>query len=392
MMYGVAAVLLVLCILLASPLRASALTAKEEKEAKTKGWHELSTGKYTYTVKRTVQALGFTKIGDFWYHFDEEGYLSLGWIKENGKLYYAQKVGNLGKRLGALKSGFKEIDGKYYQFDDRDVAGKFGRLQTGWVMAGEDVYYYSKDGEKAVGLKTINGRIYYFRKSSNAVRRGLVFTGWKVISGKRYYFRDKGEIGKLYGAAYTNKTVKIEGVEYTFGKDGAVKASKATTKEAKFIEKIGPLAQKDMAKTGVLASITIGQACLESAYGTSELATKAKNYFGMKAALSNGNWKSNWKGKTYKKNTQEYKNGKWITIKDTFRKYSSMAASVADHSAYLTGAKISGSTLRYKGLKGCKNYKKAARIIKKGGYATAPNYVSVLCGIIEKYDLTRFDS
>ena len=59
--------------------------------------------------------------------------------------------------------------------------------------------------------------------------------------------------------------------------------------QQEFINLIGPLATEDYRKTGVLASITIAQACLESAYGTSELAINAKNYFGMKKNLS-GNY------------------------------------------------------------------------------------------------------
>jgi flagellum-specific peptidoglycan hydrolase FlgJ len=75
-----------------------------------------------------------------------------------------------------------------------------------------------------------------------------------------------------------------------------------------------------------------------------------------------------------------------------FKKYPSFEASVADHSAYLTGAKLGDGSLRYEGLVGCKDYRKAATIIKNGGYATAPNYVSVLADVIEKYGLTEFDS
>ena len=52
-----------------------------------------------------------------------------------------------------------------------------------------------------------------------------------------------------------------------------------------------------------------------------------------------------------------------------FRKYANVEASIADHSAYLLGAK-NGSNLRYNGLKGESDYRKAITIIKNGGYAT----------------------
>ena len=63
---------------------------------------------------------------------------------------------------------------------------------------------------------------------------------------------------------------------------------------------------------------------------------------------------------------------------------------IADHSAYLLGAK-NGSKLRYDGLKGCTDYRKAAQIIKNGGYATSLAYVENLCSIIERWNLTQFD-
>lgn len=51
-----------------------------------------------------------------------------------------------------------------------------------------------------------------------------------------------------------------------------------------------------------------------------------------------------------------------------------------------------GLGLRYAGLKGCKDYKKAVQIIKDGGYATSKDYVKNLCAIIEKWSLTKFDN
>ena len=125
----------------------------------------------------------------------------------------------------------------------------------------------------------------------------------------------------------------------------------------------------------------------------SELALKANNCFGMKCSLSGNDWPgSTWDGKSkYTKQTGEQKsNGEYYTITADFRKYGSVADSIADHSAYLLGAK-NGSKLRYAGLKGCTDYKKAFQIIKDGGYATAIDYVSKLCKIVEKWDLTKFD-
>ena len=148
-----------------------------------------------------------------------------------------------------------------------------------------------------------------------------------------------------------------------------------------------------MNKSGILASVSLAQFILESGYGKSELAQNANNVFGMKKSLSGNTWSgSTWDGKSvYTKKTQEYGgSGKLYTITADFRKYPCIEDSIADHSAYLLSAK-NGSKLRYDGLKGCKDYKKAVQIIKDGGYATSTTYVSKLCSIIERWNLTQYD-
>ena len=121
---------------------------------------------------------------------------------------------------------------------------------------------------------------------------------------------------------------------------------------------IGPMAHNDMLATGILASVTIAQACIESGYGTSSLAVNANNLFGMKASIGATTWTSVWDGvSVYTVNTQEYVNGAYKTISADFRKYPSIADSLADHSAYLAGAKLSDTKLRYEGIVGCRDYK-----------------------------------
>lgn len=163
--------------------------------------------------------------------------------------------------------------------------------------------------------------------------------------------------------------------------------------EADVIAKVGPLFTANQKKSGILASVSLAQFILESGYGKSELAQNANNCFGMKKALSSNTWSgSSWDGKSiYTKKTQEEENGKMITITADFRKYGCVEDSITDHSAYLLGAK-NGSAFRYNGLKGCTDYKKAVQIIKDGGYATSSIYVSNLCSIIERWNLTKYDA
>ena len=159
------------------------------------------------------------------------------------------------------------------------------------------------------------------------------------------------------------------------------------------ISKIGPLFTADQKKSGVLASVSMAQFILESGWGKSGLTQKANNCFGMKKSLSGNTWpNSAWDGKSVisMKTGEETEDGKPYTITAEFRKYSCIEDSIADHSAYLTGAK-DGDELRYKGLKGCKKYKQAAQIIKDGGYATSTSYVKALCDIIKEYGLTDYE-
>ncbi len=160
-----------------------------------------------------------------------------------------------------------------------------------------------------------------------------------------------------------------------------------------FIAKVGPMAKADQAKSGICAAVTLAQAILESGWGRSELAVNANNLFGMKKSLSGNTWGgSTWDGKSvYSKQTKEVYASGPATVQADFRAYKDWQASVNDHSAYLAGAK-NGSALRYAGLIGETDYKKAAQIIKAGGYATAPDYVDKLCRLVEQYGLTKYNA
>ncbi|MBP3876025.1 MAG: glucosaminidase domain-containing protein [Lachnospiraceae bacterium] len=183
----------------------------------------------------------------------------------------------------------------------------------------------------------------------------------------------------------TEEQVKTSGLQATALKD---------LSEADAIKKVGALFTVDMKKSGILASVSLAQFILESGYGKSELAQNANNCFGMKKSLSGNTWAGTaWDGKSvYTKKTKEQNaDGSYVTITADFRKYPCIEDSIADHSAYLLGA-MSGSKQRYAGLKGCTDYKKAVQIIKDGGYATSLSYVSNLCSIIERWNLTQYDT
>lgn len=147
-----------------------------------------------------------------------------------------------------------------------------------------------------------------------------------------------------------------------------------------FIEKVGKIAAISMDKTGILASMTIAQAILESGWGTSRLTTKGNALFGIKAG-------ANWKGRVYNAKTKECYDGKnFVDITAAFRAYNSWEESIEDHARLLSTAS------RYKALIGEKDYKKACTEIKKAGYATDPGYSQKLINLIEEHELTYFDN
>ena len=163
---------------------------------------------------------------------------------------------------------------------------------------------------------------------------------------------------------------------------------------AETVAKIGPLFTANQKTTGILACVSMAQFILESSYGSSELARKANNCFGMKTSLSGNSWPNSvWDGKSvYTKKTQEQNaEGSYVMFNADFRKYTCVEDSIADHAAYLLGA-MNGSKKRYESLAGCTDYKKTAQIIKDGGYATSHDYVQNLCSIIEQWNLTKFNS
>jgi hypothetical protein len=153
-----------------------------------------------------------------------------------------------------------------------------------------------------------------------------------------------------------------------------------TQAQQDFITKIGAFASADMKQSGVLASLTVAQAILESGWGTSELAVKANALFGIKAD-------SRWGGLVYSKTTQEcYDGANFTTVEALFRAYDSWEQSLTDHSAFLTGSP------RYAAVIGETDYKTACAAIHAAGYATDPGYAGNLISLIETYNLAAFDT
>ena len=138
-----------------------------------------------------------------------------------------------------------------------------------------------------------------------------------------------------------------------------------------YIAKYKDLAIKQMLETGIPASITLAQACLESNDGTSTLARSGNNHFGIKC--------HGWTGETIK-HTDDAPN-------ECFRKYDSPEQSYYDHSDFLRYRDRYASLFDLERT----DYKGWAYGLKAAGYATAPSYAQSLIKIIEEYNLSQYD-
>ncbi|EJO7712792.1 glucosaminidase domain-containing protein [Listeria monocytogenes] len=153
------------------------------------------------------------------------------------------------------------------------------------------------------------------------------------------------------------------------------------SKEQNFLNELSPRAQEIQEKHGILTSITLAQAILESDWGQSGLAQKGNNLFGVKGKSPQP---------MVTMTTKEFVDGKWIEINANFRKYKDWNESLDSHAElFLNGT--SWNKDKYNGVIAADDYKKAAQELQSAGYATDPDYAEKLINIIEKYDLALYD-
>ena len=100
-----------------------------------------------------------------------------------------------------------------------------------------------------------------------------------------------------------------------------------TLTRQQFIDQLAPHAKQLQQGYGVLPSIILGQAILESNWGQSQLASQYKNLFGIKASGDQPK---------VSLETKEYVNEQWITIQGDFKVYNSWEESLDDHTMLLS--------------------------------------------------------
>lgn len=146
----------------------------------------------------------------------------------------------------------------------------------------------------------------------------------------------------------------------------------AEAEAREYIERYAPVAVTEMKKYGIPASISLAQGLVESRAGKSTLAKRNNNHFGIKC----------FSRKCRKGHCSNHTDD---THKDFFRIFPSAWESWRAHSQMLANGRY--TVLRKKGT----DYKEWAHGLKELGYATDRKYDAKLIGMIEKYELYKFD-
>lgn len=164
---------------------------------------------------------------------------------------------------------------------------------------------------------------------------------------------------------------------YTKGEFATKESSKdyktKVLKQKAYVTRFAKVAQTEMEKFGVPASIILAQGLLESDAGDSRLSVNNNNHFGVKCF-------SRKCGKGHCSNFTD------DSHKDFFRVYQNAWESYRAHSQLLKAP-------RYASLYklGKSDYKNWAMGLKRAGYATDKNYGEKLINLIEELELHQYD-
>jgi flagellum-specific peptidoglycan hydrolase FlgJ len=149
-----------------------------------------------------------------------------------------------------------------------------------------------------------------------------------------------------------------------------------TASQQVFISQVAPGAMAAQARYGIPAAVTIAQAIEESRWGQSPLAVRAHNLFAMTGTGPAG---------SDIRPTQEYQNGRWVTVTAPFRVYHNVAESMADH------VKLLATGAAYQRAMASRHVPDAFANALTGVNAPDPQYGAKLIAIMRLYNLYRYD-
>ena len=208
------------------------------------GWRTIGGQKYYFDPATGKSSRWARQVDGDWYYFNGSGHMQTGWITWNAdglRSFYDYSTG--ARRHGWLKTGglwhyldpatgktvrwSRQINGSWYYFNGNC------QMQTGMITWSNDGLksYYDESGKRLYGWQTVDGRKYYFSPATGKSARWL-----QDIDGKLYYFNGQcvlhtgwltwvSDGTKSYcdprdGGALATGHVSIDGVPYTFDKNG----------------------------------------------------------------------------------------------------------------------------------------------------------------------------
>jgi len=186
----------------------------------------------------------------------------------------------------------------------------------------------------------------------------------KMVASKKEKVSQQGNLANTYSNMIYESDKKASPSEARLRK---------RKKQAAYVQRFYKVAQTEMKKYGIPASITLAQGLIESNAGESRLSRKNNNHFGMKCFSKKC-------GKGHCSNFTD------DSHKDFFRKYQTSWDSYRAHSILLQNK-------RYRPLFKLdkKDYKSWAHGLKKAGYATDRLYAKKLIALIEGLKLYQYD-
>ena len=139
------------------------------------GWHGEGSDRYYILETSREQAVGWLKLDEGTYYFNDEADMQFGWQEIDGAKYYFDESGK-------MTVGEAEVDGVAYLFQED------GKMLSGW----NDDHLYGENGYPLTNqfLELKDGTVYYLDEN------GKKATGWQTIDDKRYYFQEDGTLAR----------------------------------------------------------------------------------------------------------------------------------------------------------------------------------------------------
>jgi flagellum-specific peptidoglycan hydrolase FlgJ len=159
--------------------------------------------------------------------------------------------------------------------------------------------------------------------------------------------------------------------------------------QQQIIEALGTATQEEWTQYGMLPSVVIAQVIQESGWlsfsgaANGGIQPEDNNILGMNEELLNDQWESPWTGTAAMRNVPQWDGEKDVYGEESMRTYEDIEACLSDYAAFKTGIHPE-----------IRNETDVDTVIDIGleGYATDPTYEESIGNIIDKYDLTRYDT